>query len=132
MGNGNSTNGGDGRPNTFMDRIGGALENRLIAIFIAMVLGTGGGIAFVKTDPTIQKNAKELTKRVEALEIFQAQAHIHRAQATASVSRIREVERRCTLSEAGLASLREEITRMRQDHKEILSDIRDLLRERRS
>lgn len=89
------------RNNGILSRIADALENRLVLLFVAAILGTSGGIALNKTnsniraDPFTGTRGAALEERVRALETGNALNRLHREESKQWKLRIRKLERFC-------------------------------------
>lgn len=99
------------RPVGILDRIADALDNRLIMLIAASVIGGSGGLALVKSEPSIRADpftgsmGAALERRVRHLEQVQALDDQHRIKAIEGYSRIRELEKSCVQCKTRLWSL---------------------------
>lgn len=118
MVNGRNPSGGGGNGNGLVGKLLDALENRLVLLFVATVLGTGGslGVNMVSTetraDPFTgtQASAMEhrLSRRIAQLEYKQVLDDKHRQDAENGYARIRRLEENCAKNMARIEALRDD------------------------
>jgi len=106
--------GGDGMGG-LLGRLNTALENRIAMLFVAAVLGAGGGVGYIKTNPDARSDpftgtmGKELARRIEKLEHDQILDNDHRRSAVDGYGRMRILEANCTRNQAKIESLKQRI-----------------------
>ena len=137
MANGSSPSNGNDKSGGLVGNISNALENKLTLLFMAAVLGVGGNLAIVQTQPDVIRpdpftgtQGKVLEDRIIALEnllndiennqqkilISQAMDDQHRRDAVDGYARIRAIERQCALNNERITEIRKEWNRYKDKH----------------
>lgn len=117
---GPNTNRGSDSDGSFLGRIADALENRLIMLVVAGVIGTSGGVALVKTDPAARADpytgamGRTLERRVRKLEQSQALDDVHRESSPSGYARIRKLEQAFTECRTRLYSIEQQLKESRK------------------
>jgi len=94
----------------FLGRLNTALENRIAMLFVAAVLGAGGGVGFIKANPEARSDpftgtmGNALEERIERLEHSQILDDDNRRSAIERAARIRVLESNCTRNQAKIAA----------------------------
>jgi len=133
--NGRGPTGGDGERGGPLRSLGDALENRIVILFGAAVLGVGGNFALIQSQPDVVRPdpftgtmGKALENRIIALEnltaeldhahhdlqVRQAMDDQHRKDAVDGYARIRAIERQCALNNERINEIRREWNRMKE------------------
>jgi hypothetical protein len=129
--NGSDSANGNGRSFGGLGPLAGALENRIVLLFSAALLGIGGNLAIVTTQPDVRADpftgamGKSLENRIIALEnevaeddkllrrfeVMQAMDDQHRKDAVDGYARIRAIERQCSLNNERITEIRKDVNR---------------------
>lgn len=102
-----------------LGKLTSALENRLILVMIAAGLGVGGNLAIVSNEPKVRADpftgteGRVLESRIDQLEHSQTLDNQHRQDAMEGWRRIRELERKCTVNNERIDSLRRDLDRLK-------------------
>jgi len=99
----------------FLGRLNTALENRIAMLFVASVLGAGGGIGFIKANPDARSDpftgtmGRALAERIDRLEHSQILDDDNRRSAIERAARMRVLESNCTRNQAKIESLEQRL-----------------------
>ena len=135
MANGSDSTNADGKRDGPLRSLADALENRIVLLFGAAVLGVGGNFALIQSQPDVIRPdpftgtmGKALENRIIALEnaindiehlqqnmqISQAMDDQHRRDAVDGYARIRVIERQCALNNERITEIRKEWNRVKE------------------
>jgi hypothetical protein len=134
--NGSNPLNGNGGTNGGIRPIAAALENRVVLLITAALLGVGGNLAIVTTQPDVRADpftgtmGRALEQRIAALEeetaedrkflrhleVMQAMDDQHRKDAVDGYARIRVIERQCSLNNERITEIRKELNRFIEKH----------------
>jgi len=135
LANGSGSANSNGQRNGPIRSLGDALENRIVILFGAAVLGVGGNFALIQSQPEVVRPdpftgtmGEALENRIIALEnltaeldsdyhdmqVRQAMDDQHRKDAVDGYARIRIIERQCALNQERITEIRREWNRMKE------------------
>ena len=96
----------------------GKLENRVIMLITASLISITGATLIQKANPEVRSDpftgtqGRVLEARIDHLENLQQLDDEHRRKADEGWSRIRDLERRCTINAEHISSLRRDLQRL--------------------
>ena len=98
-------------------RLGDGLKDKAILALLAVIVGGGGAAGYLnfnppRPDPFTGTEGRVLEARIDELENHQQLDDEHRRQAREGWSRIRDLERRCTINAEQILTLRRDIERL--------------------
>lgn len=123
MGYGSNSSGRNDSADSGVGKLYDGLKDRIIFLFLAGLLGTGGGLGInaytseVRSDPFTGKQGKALEERIRTLEQFQALDNQHRVDSAAGYSRIRAIEQMCTECRTRVHGIEDKLNIFEDDHR---------------